>query len=167
MAIFQTYVYRKRDQSLLYDTAIVLKFIVFLCSNVANALFIVAALLTMYLFIEFNHQKTLKVVAPFPEEHLIEFFFVAAFLLKVYKPQQSMLRWSVNDIVTFSTHTQVIKVTQHFWQQVHCDIFFIDWERPRVFEHQISLRTATAGTDTPSITSSVCIYLLLLHSHVH
>lgn len=58
---------------------------------------------------------------------------------------------------------QAIKVAQHFWQQVHCDIFFIDWERPRVFEHQISLRTV-GGLDTPSISSSVCydvfIYLI-------
>lgn len=78
-----SYVYRKRDQSLFYDTAMVLKFIIFLCSNVANALFIVASLPTLYLYIEFNHQRTLKVVAPFPQEHLIEFFFVAAFVMKV------------------------------------------------------------------------------------
>lgn len=83
IALFQTYVYRKRNQSLFYDTAMILKFVVFLSSNVANAIFIVASLLTLYLFIEFKHQKTLKVVAPFPEEHLIEFFFVFAFILKV------------------------------------------------------------------------------------
>lgn len=83
IALFQTYVYRKRNQSLFYDTAMILKFGVFLSSNVANAIFIVASLLTLYLFFEFKHQKTLKVVAPFPEEHLIEFFFVFAFVLKV------------------------------------------------------------------------------------
>lgn len=50
-------------------------------------------------------------------------------------------------------------MVQHFWQQVHCDIFFIDWERPRVFEHHISLRTVMGGMDTPSITSSVSVHL--------
>lgn len=83
MAMFQSYVYRKRNQSILYDMPMFLKFVVFLCSNVANALFVVAALLTLYLYIEFKHQKTLKVVAPFPEEHLIEFFYVSAFIMKV------------------------------------------------------------------------------------
>lgn len=83
MALFQIYVYRKRNQSLFYDMAMLMKFLVFLSSNVANALFVIATLLTLYLYVEFKHQKTLKVVAPFPEEHLIEFFFVAAFVMKV------------------------------------------------------------------------------------
>lgn len=88
MAMFQTFVYRKRNQCISYDMPILLKFIVFLCSNVANALFVVAALLTLYLYIEFKHQKTLKVVAPFPEEHLIEFFYVSAFIMKVTAMQK-------------------------------------------------------------------------------
>lgn len=49
---------------------------------------------------------------------------------------------------------QVVKFGHHLMQQINCDIFFIDWERPRVFEHQITLKS-TNNLDTPSICSSV------------
>lgn len=49
---------------------------------------------------------------------------------------------------------QSVKFAYVLAQQIHCDIFFIDWERPRVFEHQITLKP-TNNLDTPSICSSV------------
>lgn len=49
---------------------------------------------------------------------------------------------------------QAVKFGQHIGQQIDCDIFFIDWERPKVFEHQITLKS-TNNLDTPSICSSV------------
>lgn len=50
---------------------------------------------------------------------------------------------------------QAIKFGNVLSEQIYCDIFFIDWERPRVFEHQITLKP-TNNLDTPSICSSVC-----------
>lgn len=47
---------------------------------------------------------------------------------------------------------QVLSLVQVLWQQCNIDIFFIDWERPRVYDHHIAMRN---NIETPSISSGV------------
>ena len=148
LALFETYSYKSRQQKLLFDSEIFTKFLIFLCSNVANALFAVATILTLHIFCLQKSQTTVKILPPIKEQDMIEIFFISAFILKVaslYAP----LRISLKLFPCF----QSIKLIQHLWSQINCDVFFIDWERPRIFEQQITLRPLTSNLDTPSISS--------------
>lgn len=47
------------------------------------------------------------------------------------------------------------------WQQCSIDIFLIDWERPKIFDNNLN---GKSNLDTPSISSGVSIYYLVLNT---
>lgn len=153
MAIFQTLSFKRRKQQNDIDSPILIKFSINLCSTMATVLFGSAAFLTIYIYILYKTQRTVKILPPFEELKMIKFFFVLAFILKV---------WAIRILLLLFTYSnqanlfQSVKFGHHLAQQINCDLFFIDWERPRVFEHQITLKS-TNNLDTPSICSSVSL----------
>lgn len=42
------------------------------------------------------------------------------------------------------------------WQQCNIDVFFIDWERPKIFDNHLTTKN---NLDTPSISSGVSIFI--------
>ncbi|XP_055326927.1 meckelin [Sitodiplosis mosellana] len=133
MAIFQTLSFKRRKQQNEFDSFLLVKFLINCCSTLGTVLFASAAFLTVYIYFIYKSQNIVKVLPPFGELKIIKFFFILSFVLKI------------------------IKFCHHLGQQINCDIFFIDWERPRVFEHQITLKS-TNNLDTPSICSSARQY---------
>lgn len=154
MAIFQTFSYKRRKQQNDVDSMLLLRFAVNFCSTIGTILFGTATFLTIYIYFVYKTQNVVKVLPPFGELGLIKVFFILAFILKVSHciPNYIIISASTKMI----KNLQAIKFGHHLSQQIDCDIFFIDWERPRVFEHQITLKS-TNNLDTPSICSSVCI----------
>ncbi|XP_031629112.1 meckelin [Contarinia nasturtii] len=129
MAIFQTMSFKRRKQQNDFDSFLLVKFIIHCCSAVGTVLFLSASFLSIYIYFIYKTQYVVKVLPPFGELKMIKFFFILSFILKI------------------------VKFCHHLGLQINCDIFFIDWERPRVFEHQITLKS-TNNLDTPSICSS-------------
>lgn len=83
MAFFQTYSFKKRQQKIYFDSDIFIEFLICLCSNVSNILFIIATTLTLYIYLLLKTQRTVSVMPPISQQPMINFFFVLAFLLKV------------------------------------------------------------------------------------
>ncbi|KAJ6624104.1 Meckelin, partial [Pseudolycoriella hygida] len=125
ISLFRGYCYKTRQRRQFYDIDIFFKFVVFLCSNVANALFIYAAFISIYVLIIIQTQSIVKILLPIDEQNLIEVFVYVAVALKT------------------------ISVVHLIWQQSHVDIFLIDWERPKMFDHH-----PKNHLDTPSISSN-------------
>lgn len=159
MAAFETYSYKCRKQQIDYDSAMLLKFAIFLCSSMANVLFALAAILNLYIYYVFESQGTVKALPPFEQLSMIKLFYLFALFLKVFAIRS--IGWGrelklakFQNFFRFLFNFQAVKFAYVLLQQINCDIFFIDWERPRVFEHQITLKP-TNNLDTPSICSSV------------
>lgn len=136
-AVFETFTYKNRKQQTDIDTSILLKFIVFLCSSMGNVLFALGAILNFYLYFEYNTQHVVRVLPPFEDLTTIKIFYVVALACKAIKLSHMLMR------------------------QINCEITFIDWERPKVFENQITLKP-TSNLETPSICSSVSSSHVLL-----
>lgn len=83
MAAFETYSYKCRKQQIDYDSAMFLKFGIFLCSAMANVLFALAVILNLYLYYVFESQNTVKALPPFEQLSMIKIFYLLALLLKV------------------------------------------------------------------------------------
>uniref|UniRef100_A0A336LUV8 CSON013682 protein n=1 Tax=Culicoides sonorensis TaxID=179676 RepID=A0A336LUV8_CULSO len=126
MAIFQTVCYKIRQNKIFYDIEIFSNFLIFLCSTIANALFLVVIIISIYVLCSYKSQQNVKILLPIAEQEALEVFIYAAVVFKF------------------------VKILRHFWLQVNVDIFFIDWERPKVFES-----TSRNYFDTPSIASGV------------
>lgn len=152
MAIFQTLSFKRRKQQNEFDSFLLVKFLINCCSTLGTILFASAAFLTVYIYFIYKTQHIVKVLPPFGELKMIKFFLILSFVLKVLTLfiAMNLIFLNVNFLINF----QIIKFCHHLGQQINCDIFFIDWERPRVFEHQITLKS-TNNLDTPSICSSV------------
>lgn len=136
MSIFQTLCYKTRQQRQFYDTDIFSKFLIYFCSNIANALFGCVLVLSVYVFIVYKSQIVVRILLPLREQEMLEIFVYISVALKL------------------------IKVIHLIWNQTNIDIFFIDWERPKVFDNHINVKT---HMDTPSISSGVCqLYYMYL-----
>lgn len=84
MAIFQTFSFKRRKQQNDIDSLILIKFAINLCSTMATVLFGSAAFLTIYIYIIYKTQSTVQILPPFGELQMIKFFFILAFILKVW-----------------------------------------------------------------------------------
>lgn len=122
LAIFEAIAYKTRQHKLIYDLDVFGKFVVFLLSKIGTALFAIVIIICLYIHLTFKSQKQIQLLLPLPVEHLLKILTGIALILKS------------------------IKLVQHLWQIAHIDIFFIDWERPRIFENRNQL-------DTPSVCS--------------
>lgn len=143
MSILKTISYKTRQNKIYYDMEIFSNFTVNLFSYISNALFGASVIILIYVFIVYKTQKVVKILLPIEENELIKAFICTAFVLKAFK------------------------ICYTLWKQINVDIFFIDWERPRIFENTI-LGTTKSHLDTPSMCSSVSfffliIYLLIVH----
>lgn len=163
MAIFQTISFKRRKQQQNdIDSLLLVEFCINCCSTVGTVLFASAATLIVYIYVVYKTQNVVRVLPPFSELKLIKFFFCFAFILKVRILIRSYFFFfkSLTLIeLSFIFEFQLIKFCYHLNHQMNSDIFFIDWERPKVFEHQITLKS-TNNLDTPSICSSVSIYYI-------
>lgn len=159
-AAFETYSYKCRKQQVDFDSAIFLKFGIFFCSSMANVLFALAAILNLYIYYVYKSQNTVKALPPFEQLSMIKSFYLLALVLKVSFLNVCPRFGGCQLIVVRRLNFQSVKFAYVLLQQINCDIFFIDWERPRVFEHQITLKP-TNNLDTPSICSSVSNYVYI------
>lgn len=91
MAAFETYSYKCRKQQIDYDSAIFLKFGIFLCSSMANVLFALAAILNLYIYSVYESQDVVRALPPFEQLSMIKIFYILALLLKVC-PLRTQLR---------------------------------------------------------------------------
>lgn len=132
MSILKTVSYKTRQNKTYYDMEIFLNFIVNLFSYISNALFTASVIILLYVFIVYKTQKIVHILLPIEEKELVHVFICIALILKVFK------------------------ICYTLWIQINIDIFFIDWERPRIFENTI-LGTTKSHLDTPSMCSSVSI----------
>lgn len=154
LALFQTISYKRRKQQNDMDSSIFIKFLINCCSTMGTVLFGSAVILTIYIYFLYKTQQTVQVLPPFDELKLIKWFLILAFVLKVSNFFHFKWILQKNSRYQNTFKFKAVKFGQHISQQIDCDIFFIDWERPRVFEHQITLKS-TNNLDTPSICSSV------------
>lgn len=112
---------------------IFLNFLANLFSYISNALFVASVIILIYVFIVYKTQTIVHILLPIEERELVHVFICIAFVLKA------------------------LKIVYTLWIQINIDIFFIDWERPRIFENTI-LGTTKSHLDTPSMCSSVSFY---------
>ena len=127
IALFQTYCYKIRQGKIYYDMEIFFNFLVYLISNVGTALLAIVTIITLNAFFLFKTQEELKLMMPIEEQ--IDVFIYLAFIFKF------------------------LKLLRVFWLQKNIDIFFIDWERPKIFDTGIGLHRSHF-LDTPSIASN-------------
>ncbi|XP_058824301.1 meckelin isoform X2 [Topomyia yanbarensis] len=129
MTLFQTFCHKLRQNKMYYDMEIFLNFIVYLCSNVATALLAVTVAIALHVFITYKTQSNVKMLLPVEVQGALEVFIYLAFSFKL------------------------LKLLRIFVLISGIDIFFIDWERPKVLESGFG-NQRTHLLDTSSITSS-------------
>ncbi|XP_058453629.1 meckelin [Malaya genurostris] len=129
MTLFQTFCHKLRQNKMFYDMEIFLNFLVYLCSNVATALLSVTAVIALHVLITYKTQDNVKILLPVEVQNALEIFIYLSFAFKLLK----LLRVSI--LIS------------------GIDIFFIDWERPKILETGIG-NQRTNLLDTSSMTSS-------------
>lgn len=91
MAIFQTVCYKIRQNKIFYDMEIFSNFLIFLCSTIANALFLVVIIISIHVLSTYKSQQKVKILLPIAEQEALEVFIYAAVAFKVgflyYSPQ--------------------------------------------------------------------------------
>ncbi|XP_039432530.1 meckelin isoform X2 [Culex pipiens pallens] len=126
MTLFQTFCHKLRQNKLYYDMEIFANFVVYLCSNVATALLAVTVIVALHVFVTYKTQQNVKLLLPVEVESALEIFVYLAFSFKL------------------------LKLLRVFALMAGIDIFFIDWERPKILD----IGMQRTHLDTPSITSS-------------
>lgn len=58
-------------------------FLIFLCSNIANALFLVVIIVSVFVLIVYKSQQNVKILLPIEEQEALEVFVYAAVAFKV------------------------------------------------------------------------------------
>ncbi|XP_055605729.1 meckelin [Uranotaenia lowii] len=130
MTLFQTFCHKLRQNKLNYDMEIFFNFLVYLCSNVATALLAVTVIVSLHVLVTYKTQtKDIKMLLPVSVEHSLEIFIYLTLAFKL------------------------IKLVRVFALMAGIDIFFIDWERPKIFDAGIGGQRSHL-LDTPSIASS-------------
>lgn len=130
-ALFDAYCYKVCQQRTGFDLDIFVQFIISLCGHVAVALFSVASLGAMYMWAISRWQHTLRIILPHTEQQTVFQVFVY-----VAVPLRSC------------------KLLHQLWRQCTCDVFFIDWERPRVYD-PMAKGNHHQQLETPSICSTM------------
>lgn len=131
-AMIRAMSYKIRQNKMDYDFEIFGYFFVQLCSNIATSLFVVAIILSAMIFWVYKSQTVVTLLMPVNEKSLIEIFITIAFVLKLFR------------------------IIEMIYNISNIDIFFIDWERPKLFENHAQMNFGyTKNTlDTPSMCSS-------------
>ncbi|XP_021707577.1 meckelin [Aedes aegypti] len=129
MTLFQTFCHKLRQNKLYYDMEIFFNFVVYLCSNVATALLAATIIVALHVFVTYKTQTDVKLLLPVEVQNGLEIFVYLSFTFKL------------------------VKLLRKFVTIASIDIFFIDWERPKIFDAGIG-NQRTHLLDTPSIASS-------------
>ncbi|XP_055643217.1 meckelin [Toxorhynchites rutilus septentrionalis] len=129
MTLFQTFCYKLRQNKMYYDMDIFFNFLVYLCSNVATALLAAVVIVSLHVFITYKTQRNMKMLLPVEVQNALEIFVYIAFSFKF------------------------IKLVRAFNLMAGIDIFFIDWERPKIVDTGIGGQR-THLLDTHSISSN-------------
>lgn len=122
--------YKLRQNKMEYDFEIFVYFTIQLCSNVATSLFIIAIILSLIIFFIYKTQSVVTIMIPVHEHRMIEIFVAIAFSLKF------------------------LKIIEIVYCISNIDIFFIDWERPKLFDNHNHYGFTRNTLDTPSMCSS-------------
>ncbi|XP_062554627.1 meckelin isoform X2 [Armigeres subalbatus] len=129
MTVFQTFCHKLRQNKLYYDMELFFNFLVYLCSNVATAFLTTTIIVALHVFVTYKTQINVKILLPVEVQYSLEIFVYLACGFKLLK--------LLKIFVTISG----------------IDIFFIDWERPKIFDAGIGNQRSHI-LDTPSIASS-------------
>ncbi|XP_053680358.1 meckelin [Anopheles nili] len=129
MAVFQTYCYKLRQSKQYYDMEIFWNFCIFLGSYLGAVFLIVSGTIVLHAFCIFKTQSTIHLLPPLEAQNVVEVFIYVAFALKI------------------------VKLIRVFFCMANVDIFFIDWERPKIFDIG-NMGQRLHQLDTPSIASS-------------
>lgn len=87
LTLFETYCYKTRQQRLTYDLDIFIKFVIYLCGNVSNALFGCTIILSVYVLIVQRTQRVIRIMLPLQEQNVLDIFTFVAISLKVSNTQ--------------------------------------------------------------------------------
>ncbi|XP_053690922.1 meckelin [Sabethes cyaneus] len=129
MTLFQTFCHKLRQNKMFYDMEIFVNFIVYLCSNVGTALLGVTVIVALHVFVTYKTQETVKILLPAEVQGALEVFVYLAFSFKL------------------------LKLVRIFIQISGIDIFFIDWERPKILDNGLGNQRSHL-LDTTSVTSN-------------
>lgn len=108
IAIIDTISFKVRECKQFYDLHLFGKFLIFYLSKVSSTLFLVAVIVSIYIHFVYKTQNELKVILPNPVEEVVTHFLLIGFCLKT------------------------VKMVDHFYTVANIDIFFVDWERPKL-----------------------------------
>lgn len=124
--------YKIRQNKLDYDFEIFGYFLIQICSILSTSLFLIATILSLAIFWIYKSQSVVTILLPVYEKNLIDIFITISFVLKCFKMFEMVYHIS------------------------NIDIFFIDWERPKIFENhaQMNFGYNKNTLDTPSMCSS-------------
>ncbi|XP_041763768.1 meckelin-like [Anopheles merus] len=129
MSVFQSYCYKLRQSKQYYDMEIFWNFFVYLGSYLGTAFLIVLGVIVLHALFTYKTQSTVHLLLPLEVQNLVEVFIYVGFALKL------------------------IKLMRVFFYMANVDIFFIDWERPKIFDIS-TMGQRLHQLDTPSIASS-------------
>ncbi|XP_055544180.1 meckelin [Wyeomyia smithii] len=129
MTLFQTFCHKLRQNKIYYDMEIFANFLVYLCSNVGTALLAVTVIVAVHVFVTYKTQENVKILLPVEVQSALEVFICVAFSFKL------------------------LKIMRIFVQISGIDIFFIDWERPKILDNGFG-NQRTHLLDTTSVTSN-------------
>uniref|UniRef100_A0A182QLK9 Meckelin n=1 Tax=Anopheles farauti TaxID=69004 RepID=A0A182QLK9_9DIPT len=129
MSVFQAYCYKLRQSKQYYDMEIFWNFFIYLGSYLGTAFLIVLAIIVLHAFFTYKTQSTIHLLLPLEIQNVVEVFIYVAFSLKI------------------------VKLLRVFFYMANVDIFFIDWERPKIFDIG-TMGQRIHQLDTPSIASS-------------
>uniref|UniRef100_A0A182MCG5 Meckelin n=1 Tax=Anopheles culicifacies TaxID=139723 RepID=A0A182MCG5_9DIPT len=129
MSVFQSYCYKLRQNKMYYDMEVFWNFIIYLGSYLGTAFLIVLAIIVLHAFFTYKTQSTVHLLLPLEVQNVVEVFIYVAFTLKL------------------------LKLMRVFFYMANVDIFFIDWERPKIFDIS-TMGQRLHQLDTPSIASS-------------
>ncbi|XP_052890600.1 meckelin [Anopheles moucheti] len=129
MSVFQSYCYKLRQNKVYYDMEVFWNFVIYLGSYLGTAFLIVLAIIVLHAFFTYKTQSTVHLLLPLEVQNVVEVFIYVGFALKF------------------------LKLMRVFFYMANVDIFFIDWERPKIFDIG-TMGQRLHQLDTPSIASS-------------
>ncbi|XP_053660519.1 meckelin [Anopheles marshallii] len=129
MSVFQSYCYKLRQNKVYYDMEVFWNFVIYLGSYLGTAFLIVLAIIVLHAFFTYKTQSTVHLLLPLEVQNVVEVFIYVGFALKL------------------------LKLMRVFFYMANVDIFFIDWERPKIFDIG-TMGQRLHQLDTPSIASS-------------
>ncbi|XP_058120267.1 meckelin [Anopheles ziemanni] len=129
MTVFQSYCYKLRQSKEYYDMEIFWNFLIYLGSYLGTAFLVVTAIIVLHVLFIYKTQSTIHLLLPLEVQNVVEVFIYVGFSLKL------------------------IKLIRVFFYMANVDIFFIDWERPKIFDIG-TMSQRVHQLDTPSIASS-------------